>query len=244
MWNGQQFSRCCRRLARQTDMREVINALRYLVRAGCGWRMLPVHFGPWQTIYWWFRRLMRRMLFATLHDLTLMLHREREGRSPCPSGGVLDSQSIKAPQAKDRGYDAAKKTTGRKRQIAVGTGGRRLMIDSSPQPMWPTAPVPCQCSMPSRSFGRASSTSLPTALMTERPRWIRVRCLTSLCRSCSAIKTKFACHILPRRWVVERTFSWMIRQRRLVRDYEQRLDVPEAMIHIALGILMLRRLCV
>jgi hypothetical protein len=56
---------------READLREIISALRYLVRSGCGWEMLPVHFGPWQTVYWWFRRLMRRFLFQTIHDLAL-----------------------------------------------------------------------------------------------------------------------------------------------------------------------------
>lgn len=64
----------------KVDLREVLNALRYLARAGCGWRMLPVHFGPWQTIYWWFRRFVRRLLFRTIHDVALMLDRERAGR--------------------------------------------------------------------------------------------------------------------------------------------------------------------
>ncbi|MGA4044710.1 IS5-like element ISRso1 family transposase, partial [Ralstonia nicotianae] len=65
---------------RECDLREVVNALRYLVRAGCGWRMLPHDFPPWQTVYWWFRRLMRRLLFRTLHDVVLMLDRELAGR--------------------------------------------------------------------------------------------------------------------------------------------------------------------
>ena len=72
---------------------------------------------------------MRRTLFVTLDDVTLMLGGECEGRAPCPSAGVLDSQSIKAPQAKDRGYDAANKITSRKRHIAVDTAGRLLMVN-------------------------------------------------------------------------------------------------------------------
>ncbi|MEF9344425.1 IS5-like element ISRso1 family transposase, partial [Ralstonia solanacearum species complex bacterium KE101] len=88
---------------RECDLREVVNALRYLVRAGCGWRMLPHDFPPWQTVYWWFRRLMRRFLFRTLHDVVLMLDRELAGRQPCPSAGVIDSQTVKAPSADKRG---------------------------------------------------------------------------------------------------------------------------------------------
>jgi transposase len=82
---------------RETDLREVVNAIRYLVRSGCGWRMLPIHFLPWQTVYWWFRRLTRRFLFKTIHDVVLMLDRERVGRRPHPSAGAIDSQTVKAP---------------------------------------------------------------------------------------------------------------------------------------------------
>ena len=76
---------------RRTDFREIINTLRYLMRSGCGWEMLPVHFGPWQTVCWWFRRLMRRFLFQTIHDLCVMLDREPTGRHASSSGGVIDS---------------------------------------------------------------------------------------------------------------------------------------------------------
>ena len=77
--------------------------------------MLPTNFGPWQTVYWWFRRFVRRMLFRTIHDVSLMLDRERVGRDASRSGGVLDSQTVKAPHAKVRGYDANEKIVGRKR---------------------------------------------------------------------------------------------------------------------------------
>jgi putative transposase len=81
----------------KSDLREVLNAIRYMARSGGGWRMLPIHFGPWQTIYWWFRRFARLLLFRTIHDVALMLDRERAGREASPSGGILDSQSVKAP---------------------------------------------------------------------------------------------------------------------------------------------------
>ena len=118
---------------RDVDLREIINALRYLVRSGCGWKMLPIHFGPWQTVYWWFRRLMRCFLFQTIHDIALMCDRERAGREASPTGGVVDSPSVKAPApGARRGYDAGKKIVGRKRHIAVDTDGRLLMVNLTP----------------------------------------------------------------------------------------------------------------
>ena len=114
----------------EVDLREVLNAIRYMARSGGGWRMLPVHFGPWQTIYWWFRRFMSRLLFRTIHDIMLMLDREQAGHEASPSAGVLDNQAVKASHAPGGGgYDAAKRTKGRKRHIAVDTDGRLLMVN-------------------------------------------------------------------------------------------------------------------
>ena len=111
------------------DLREVLNAIRYIARSGCGWRGLPKDFPPWQTVYWWFRRFMRRFLFETIHDVALMIERERSGREASPSAGVVDSQSVKAPAAEERGFDAGKKIKGRKRHIAVDADGRLLMVN-------------------------------------------------------------------------------------------------------------------
>src|SRR5829696_5063080 len=113
---------------REVEFREVINAVRYLVRSGCGWRMLPAHFGHWRTVYGWFRELARRFLFQTIHDVALMVDRERAGREASPSAAVIDSQSVKAPHGNSRGYDAGKKVVGRKRHIAVDTDGRLLLV--------------------------------------------------------------------------------------------------------------------
>ena len=91
MGNGSR--RCCRcrrkrGRKREVDLREVLNAIRYLTRSGGGWRMLPKDFPPWQTVYWWFRRFVRLMLFRTIHDIALMMDRERAGREASPSAGV------------------------------------------------------------------------------------------------------------------------------------------------------------
>src|SRR3954467_8530830 len=87
---------------REVEFREVINAVRYLVRSGCGWRMLPTHFGHWRTGCRWFRELARRFLFQTCHDVALMVDRERAGREASPSAAVIDSLPVKAPNAHSR----------------------------------------------------------------------------------------------------------------------------------------------
>jgi transposase len=226
---------------REIEFREVINAVRYLVRSGCGWRMLPIHFGPWQTVYGWFRELARRFLFQTIHDLALMVDRERDGRATRPSGGVIDSQSVKAPAPNaQRGYDAGKKIVGRKRHIAVDTDGRLLMVNLTPADI-------------------SDSAGAQAVLDGIRKRWPWVRHLFAdaaydrLKLMDKAAYLEFVIEIirrsddqkgfqvLPRRWVVERTFGWMTRWRRLVRDYETRIDVSEAMILVAMGGNLLRR---
>jgi putative transposase len=223
------------------DLREVLNAIRYMARSGGGWRMLPRDFPPWQTVYWWFRRFVRMLLFRTIHDVALMIDRERSGRAASPTAGVIDSQTVKAPAAKKRGYDAAKKVVGRKRHIAVDTDGRLLMVNLT------TADI-------------ADSAGAQIILDAIRRRWPWIKHLFAdgaydrrklmdkaafedfVIEIVRRIEGEPGFKVLPRRWVVERTFAWMMRWRRLVRDYERRIDVSKAMIHVALGSLLLRRI--
>lgn len=226
---------------RDVNLREVLNAIRYMARSGGGWRMLPKDFPPWQTVYWWFRVFVRRLLFRTIHDVALMIDRERAGREASPTAGVIDSQSVKAPAAAKRGFDAGKKVNGRKRHIAVDTDGRLLMVNLT------TADI-------------SDSAGAQLILDAIRKRWPWVKHLFAdgaYDRGKLMDKARFldfvvevvrrtdhepGFKVLPRRWVVERTFGWMTRWRRLVRDYEKRIDVSEAMIHLAMGSLLLRRI--
>jgi putative transposase len=224
---------------RSVDFREILNAIRYMVRSGCEWRMLPAHFPPWQTVYWWFRRFVRLLLFRTIHDVVLMIDRERAGRAQ-PSAAILDSQSVKAPAAGGtRGFDGAKKIVGRKRHIAVDTDGRLLMVNLT------TGDI-------------ADSTGAQAVLQALRQRWPWVKQLFAdgaydrRQMLDKAIFLEFVVEIvrrsdkgftiLPRRWVVERTFAWLTRYRRLVRDYEARIDVSEAMIYAAMTSSLVRRI--
>ncbi len=191
--------------------------------------------------YWWFRRFVRLLLFRTIHDIALMIDRERAGREASPTAGVIDSQSVKAPSARERGFDAGKKVLGRKRHIAVDTDGRLLMVNLT------TADI-------------SDSAGAQMILDSIRKRWPWLKHLfadgaydrTKLMDKAAflefvieivrRINAEPGFKALPRRWVVERTFGWLTRWRRLVRDYEQRLDVSEAMIHVAMGSLLLRRI--
>ncbi len=226
---------------RVVDLREILNAIRYMVRSGIEWRMMPIHFAPWQTVYWWFRRFVRLFLFQTIHDVALMLDREQAGREASPSAGVIDSQTVKAPAARGtRGYDAAKKTVGRKRHIAVDTDGRLLMVNLT------TADI-------------SDSAGAQPILDAIRQRWPWVKHLFAdgaydrrklldkaayldfVIEVIRRNDNQAGFEVLPRRWVVERSFGWLTRYRRLVRDYEARLDVSEAMIYAAMGSLLVRR---
>lgn len=224
------------------DMREVLNAIRYMTRCGGGWRMLPKDFPPSQTVYWWFRRFVRLMRFQTIHDIALMMDRERQGREASPSGGVLDSQTVKAPApGAKRGFDADKETMGRKRHIAVDTDGWLLMVN-----------------LTSADISDSAGAQMILDAVCKRWPWLK-HLFADGAYDRTQLMDKAAFHefvievvrridkepgfkVLPRRWVVERTFGWLTRWRRLVRDYEQRIDVSEAMVHVAMGSLLLRRI--
>src|ERR1700726_4828351 len=212
-----------------------------MVRSGCEWRMLPVHFPPWQTVYWWFRRFVRLLLFRTIPDVVLMIDREWAGREASPTAGVVDSQTIKAPMAEKRGYDAGKKIVGRKRHIAVDTDGRLLMINLTPADISDSAGAQMildgvRKRWPWLKHLFADSAYDRTKLMDK------AAFLDFTIEIIKRSDTAQGFEVLPRRWVVERTFGWMTRWRRLVRDYEERIDCSQAMIHVALGSILLRRI--
>ena len=168
-----------------------------------------------------------------------MLDRERAGRAASPTAAVIDSQTVKAPGAAARGYDAGKRVVGRKRHIAVDTDGRLLMVNLTPADI-------------------SDSAGAQMILDAIRRRWPWVKHLFAdgaydrLRLMDQAAFLDFVLEIIrrrdgvkgfeiqPRRWVVECTFGWMAHWRRLVRDYKRRIDVSKAVILVAMGGNLLR----
>ena len=222
-------------------MREVLNAIRYLARSGGGWRMLPKDFPPWPTVYWWFRRFVRRFLLQTIHDVALMLDRERVGREATRPAASSTANRSRLLKRKQEVMTLARRSSDARRHIAVDTNSRLLMVNLT------TADI-------------SDSAGAQMILDSVRKRWPWLKHLfadsaydrTKLMDKAAFLDftieiikqsdTAQGFEVLPRRWVVERTFGWMTRWRRLVRDYEERIDCSQAMIHVALGSILLRRI--
>ncbi|MDQ6805341.1 MAG: IS5 family transposase [Actinomycetota bacterium] len=225
--------------------REVVNAILYHLRAGGAWRMLPKDFPPWQTVYGYFRDWGRDGTLDRLHDsLREQVRVKEEGRNPEPSAGIVDSQSVKGADtvpAQTRGYDAGKKINGRKRHIVVDTVGLLLVVMVS------------AASVQDRDGARGILKRLHRALSSVRHifadggyRGQLIATAKSAWNIVVEVVKKPADQIgfsvLPRRWVVERTFSWLMRQRRLVRDYERLPATHEAFVKWGMIAIMLNRL--
>jgi putative transposase len=228
---------------REHSYRELLNGMFYLDKTGCQWRNLPTDFAPWPTVYHYFRSWKRSGLWVAIHTHLREHVRLLEGRNRQPSAAIIDSQSVKSTESsQERGYDAGKKINGRKRHILVDTIGLLLMVMVLPaqiQDRDGARPL-LACffgSSPRRRVKHiwADGGYAGTLIQWAKDFW---RCTVEVVKRNELHTFK----VLPRRWVVERTFGWLGRYRRLNRDYERQAHTGETMVYLAMIRLMLARL--
>jgi transposase len=228
---------------REHSLREVFNGLRWMVRAGAPWRMMPGDLPPWHTVYQQTQRWLRAGVFeGIVHDLRMLL-REIQGRSPQPSAAVIDSRTLQSsPESGGRaGYDGHKRKKGSKAHMAVDTLGELLALIVTPANEQDRAQVGQLAEAVQEATGETVEVAFVDQGYTgEQPteeaakQGIRLEVV-------KLPQAKRGFVLLPRRWVVERSFAWMARFRRLARDYE-RLPQTLAGLHLlAFAVLMLKR---
>ena len=224
----------CRRL--------ILNAILYVNRTGCQWRALPHDFPKWKTVYTIFWRWRRDGVWQRIHEALCRRVRKQSGKKPTPSVAIVDSQSIRTAEGgEERGYDAGKKITGRKRHLAVDTLGLvwAVVVHGA---YWQDHDGACLVFQKLTVFGRLRVLFADSAYgRNGLPQWVKETFGWILQTVLRPVGTK-GFVVLPKRWIVERTFAWLARYRRHSKDYERNTESSEAMIYLSMINLMSRRL--
>jgi putative transposase len=227
---------------RSLDMRQVINAILYVVVSGVQWRMLPSDYPNWKSVYHYFRMWRDDGSWQRIHDTLRAAVRRKAGRHKHPTAGCLDSQSVKSVQIPGlRGYDKGKNVNGRKRHILVDTMGLLLAVVVTAAVVSDPAGARLLLARLGGAGKKLRKIWVDGTYRGKLVEWVGHHCqffLQAVLRS----DDKKGFVVLPRRWVVERTFAWLIQCRRLCREYEVLPTSSEAMIYLAMIRLMVRRL--
>ena len=228
---------------REHRLREVFNGLRWLARAGAGWRMLPHDLPPWYTVYQHYRRWLAAGVFeAIVHDLRLLL-REIEGRAPQPTAAVCDGRTRQSsPESGGRaGYDGHKQRKGSKVHLAVDTLGHLLALVVTAANAQERAQVGDLAAAVQEATGETVEVAFVDQGYTGEEPAAAAAAQGIRLEVVKLPEAKRGFVLLPRRWVVERSFAWLARFRRLARDYEHLPETLKGLHLLAFGILMLKR---
>ena len=221
------------------SMREILNGIFYVLRGGIAWRLLPKDLPPKSTVFGYFSRWRDAGVFRRINHHLVMADRERVGREASPSAAVLDSQSVRTTESGGpRGYDAGKKVKGRKRQVMVDTDGRALVLDPQPANVQDRDGAVPVLQLSRRSFPFVSKAFADAGYAGDRPASATIVTVEIVRKPPDQVG--FAVH--PRRWVVERFFAWISRNRRLWKDPEATLASARAFLYAAAVMILLRRI--
>jgi putative transposase len=231
---------------RTHSLRDVLDAIFYVLKSGCHWRLLPHDFPPWSTVYYHFRRFLSNGLWSFILKGLHAAERKRVGKDPQPTAAIMDSQSVKNVEesAHPSGYDAHKNVKGRKRHLLVDTSGLPLSIYVSSADVQDRVGAQCLLAGMKALLPRLKKIWADGAYTGEKlARWCIEQGgweLEIVERSSSADTEGFA--VLPHRWIVERTLGWLMRNRRLSKEYERKVQTSETFIEVAMIRLILKRL--
>jgi Transposase and inactivated derivatives len=233
----------CQKRKRKHELRDIMNAIIYLVKTGCQWRMLPNDFAPWNTVYFYYRKWKNEGIIEELHEVLRDYLRKKVGKKRSPSVGIIDSRSIKTSHHSDctKGIDGGKKIKGRKQHIIVDTMGLLLGVTVHAANIHDSKGAIDVIEQLRLRFPRLTKIIADGGYRGELIDKVKSAfgwALEVVMRKDNS--TKFS--VLPKRWIVERTFAWLENYRRLAIDYEFCAKNSEAMIQIAMIKLMLNRI--
>jgi transposase len=224
--------------------RQMIDAIRYLVDNGTKWRNLPADFPPWKRVYAFFRRWRDNALIREFHDRLRDRVRTAEGRNTEPTAAVMDSQSVKADATvknDSRGFDGGKKINGRKRHLIVDCLGLLLMVLVTPASTTDRDAADAMLPILRAGFRKLRLIWADSGYTGHLIAWA-ARTLDLILQVVKRSDDSSGFTVLPRRWVVERSLAWLMRSRRLARDYETCTASSEAMIWWSMTMVISRRL--
>lgn len=228
---------------RKHSVREIVNAILYLTKSGCQWRLLPTEFPKWQLVYYYFRKWAANGLLSKLHARLRQQVRVKKGREPSPSLGLVDSRSVKtASLTPEKGFDGNKKINGRKHFVMTDTLGLIWGLVIVAADVGERTGAQLLCQELAGKMPRLEKILGDQGFEGEqfiRTIWENFGWVLEIVKKVLGVS---GFQVLPKRWIVERTFGWLVFHRRLVKDYEEKVNHSEAFIQWAMIRLMVRTL--